>query len=88
MTAYSRPHADRRDWQNLRNMTPYLWEYRGRALLALSSLVLAKVANVGIPLVLKEIVDFMEQSAKSELFLPLSLLLAYGLLRLSSSLFN
>jgi ATP-binding cassette subfamily B protein len=88
MTAYSRPHVDRRDWQNLRSMTPYLWEYRGRALLALASLVLAKVANVGIPVVLKEIVDIMEQSAKSELFLPLSLLLAYGLLRLSSSLFN
>ncbi len=88
MTAYSRPHVDRRDWYNLRNMMPFLWEYRGRALLALGSLVLAKVANVGIPLVLKEIVDLMERSAGGELFLPLSLLLAYGLLRLSSSLFN
>ncbi len=88
MTAYTRPHADRRDWRNLRNMTPYLWEYRGRALLALGSLILAKVANVGIPVVLKEIVDIMERSAAGELFLPLSLLLAYGLLRLSSSLFN
>jgi ATP-binding cassette subfamily B protein len=69
-------------------MVPFLWEYRGRALIALGSLVLAKVANVGVPVVLKEIVDVMEQSAGRELVLPLALLLAYGLLKLCSSLFN
>ncbi len=88
MTTYHRPHRDRRDWKNLRGLAPFLWEYRGRALIALGSLVLAKVANVGIPVVLKEIVDVMEKSAGRELVLPLSLLLAYGLLRLCSSLFN
>jgi ATP-binding cassette subfamily B protein len=87
-TTYQRPHRDRRDWYNLRNMVPFLWEYRGRALIALGSLVLAKVANVGVPVVLKEIVDVMEQSAGRELVLPLALLLAYGLLKLCSSLFN
>ena len=48
-------HKNRRDWHNLKAMLPFLWEFRGRALFALSCLVAAKVANVGIPLVLKEI---------------------------------
>jgi ATP-binding cassette subfamily B protein len=69
-------------------LAPFLWEYRGRALIALGSLVLAKVANVGVPVILKEIVDVMEKSAGRELVLPLALLLAYGLLKLGSSLFN
>jgi ATP-binding cassette subfamily B protein len=69
-------------------MLPFLWEYRGRALLALACLVLAKVANVGIPLVLKEIVDTLDRSDQTLLVLPLFLLLGYGLLRLSSSMFN
>ncbi|MEJ2455681.1 MAG: ABC transporter ATP-binding protein/permease [Candidatus Thiodiazotropha sp.] len=81
-------HKDRRDFQNLRNMLPFLWEYRGRALFALSCLVLAKLANVGIPLLLKEIVDSLEKSEKTVLVLPLFLLLGYGALRLGSSLFN
>jgi ATP-binding cassette subfamily B protein len=88
MTTYDRPHRDRRDWYNLRSLAPFLWEYRGRALIALGSLVLAKVANVGVPVILKEIVDVMEKSAGRELVLPLALLLAYGLLKLGSSLFN
>ncbi|MET0088810.1 MAG: ABC transporter ATP-binding protein/permease [Candidatus Thiodiazotropha sp.] len=81
-------HADRRDLHNLRNMLPFLWDYRGRALFALGCLVLAKIANVGIPLVLKEIVDTLEKGDKTLLVLPLFLLLGYGILRLSSSLFN
>ncbi|MEW7994403.1 MAG: ABC transporter transmembrane domain-containing protein, partial [Candidatus Thiodiazotropha endolucinida] len=81
-------HKDRRDYHNLRNMLPFLWEYRGRALLALGCLVLAKLANVGIPLVLKEIVDALDKGDETLLVLPLFLLLGYGALRLSSSLFN
>ncbi|MES9949944.1 MAG: ABCB family ABC transporter ATP-binding protein/permease [Candidatus Thiodiazotropha sp.] len=81
-------HKDRRDYHNLRNMLPFLWEYRGRALLALGCLVLAKLANVGIPLVLKEIVDALDKGDKTLLVLPLFLLLGYGALRLGSSLFN
>ncbi|MCU7906170.1 MAG: ABC transporter ATP-binding protein/permease [Candidatus Thiodiazotropha sp. (ex Epidulcina cf. delphinae)] len=84
----SQVHKDRRDFHNLRNMLPFLWEYRGRALFALSCLVLAKLANVGIPLVLKEIVDGLERGDKALLVLPLFLLLGYGALRLSSTLFN
>jgi ATP-binding cassette subfamily B protein len=86
--AQTRVHTDRRDFQNLRNMLPFLWEYRGRAAFALACLVLAKVANVGIPMLLKQIVDGLEQSEKTMLTLPLFLLLGYGALRLSSSLFN
>ncbi len=71
---------------------PFLWEFRGRALFALACLVLSKVANVGVPIVLKEVVDYFEQvkddPAVMAAVLPLSLLLAYGALKLSSSLFN
>ena len=83
----SKPHKDRRDWHNLRAMLPFLWEYRGRALFALACLVLAKIANVGIPVLLKRIVDDLDQAEKL-MVVPVTLLLAYGLLRLGSSLFN
>ena len=86
--ATERVHKDRRDAHNLRAMLPYLWEFRGRALLALACLVSAKVANVGVPILLKEVVDTFEQAREQVLVLPVSLLLAYGLLKLSSSLFN
>ncbi len=86
--ATERVHKDRRDAHNLRAMLPYLWEFRGRALLALACLVLAKVANVGVPLVLKDIVDAFEPGQAQALILPVSLLLAYGLLKLSATLFN
>ena len=85
-------HKDRRDWHNLKGMLPFLWEFRGRALFALSCLVLSKVANVGVPLVLKEIVEHFERAkddpAMLAAVLPLSLLLAYGLLKLGAAMFN
>ncbi|MBU0501154.1 MAG: ABC transporter ATP-binding protein/permease [Gammaproteobacteria bacterium] len=82
------PHQDRRDWRNLKAMLPFLWEYRGRALFALGCLVVSKGANVGIPLVMKEIVDYLEKTGRAMLLMPVTLLLAYGLLRLGSTLFN
>ncbi|NNF96355.1 MAG: metal ABC transporter permease, partial [Halobacteria archaeon] len=69
-------------------MFPYIWEYRGRVLLALITLILAKVAIVGIPLVLKEIVDALDTAQGAVVALPIVLFLIYGALRLSSSLFN
>ena len=81
-------HRNRRDWHNLRSMLPFLWEFRGRALFALLCLVLAKVANVGVPLALKEIVDALESQPGRVLVLPVALLAGYGLLKLFSSLFN
>jgi ATP-binding cassette subfamily B protein len=76
------------DLKTLRALLPFLWNYRGRVVLALAFLVLAKVANVGVPLVLKEIVDRLESTQDVVLALPLAFLIAYGALRLASSLFN
>jgi ATP-binding cassette, subfamily B, heavy metal transporter len=81
-------HSDRRDWRNLREMLPYLSEFRGRALLALVCLVLAKVANVGVPLALKGVVDAFDGSRGQLFVLPMSMLAVYGALKLSASLFN
>lgn len=81
-------HTDRRDWHNLKSMLPFLWEFRGRAVFALSCLVASKVANVGVPVFLKKIVDSLDQAGGQMLVLPITLLLAYGALKLSASLFN
>ena len=83
----SKPHSDRKDIENLKRLFPFVWEFRGRVLIALLSLVLSKLAIVGMPLVLKEIVDSLD-TTKDVLVLPITLLLAYGALRLASSLFN
>ncbi|HPQ94350.1 MAG: ABC transporter ATP-binding protein/permease [Thiothrix sp.] len=88
MSRTARPHADRRDWHNLKSMLPYLFEFRGRVLFALLCLILSKVATVGVPVVLKQIVDTLEQRPEQVLVLPVMLLLAYGLLRLASAAFN
>ena len=90
--AEAQVHKDRRDWHNLKGMLPFLWEFRGRAVFALSCLVLSKVANVGVPIVLKEVVEHFERArddpAMLAAVLPVSLLLAYGLLKLGASMFN
>jgi ABC-type transport system involved in Fe-S cluster assembly fused permease/ATPase subunit len=74
--------------KTLRTLAPYLWKYRGRVVFALLFLVAAKMANVGIPLVLKHVVDHLDAAGSKALVLPLGLLVLYGVLRLSSSLFN
>jgi ATP-binding cassette subfamily B protein len=78
--------ARRNEWHTVARVLPYLWEYRGRVLLALVFLVTAKLANVGVPLVLKEIVDALD-TRQAAAVLPLALLAAYGALRLSNTLF-
>ena len=82
------PHQERRDSANLRALLPYLWEYRGRVLLALSCLVLAKIANIGVPLTLKQIVDRLDTHQQAVIVLPVTLLLAYGALKLGNALFS
>jgi ATP-binding cassette subfamily B protein len=79
-----RPPGD--EWKALRTLFPYLWEFRGRVLLAAACLILAKVANVGVPILMKEIVDALDRPP-ALLVVPAALLVAYGLLRLSSTLF-
>ncbi|MDS4029569.1 MAG: ABC transporter ATP-binding protein/permease [Candidatus Contendobacter sp.] len=82
------PRQERRDGANLRALLPYLWEYRGRVLLALGCLVLAKVANIGVPLTLKQIVDHLDAHQQTVVLLPVTLLLAYGALKLGNALFS
>lgn len=80
-------HNDRNDWANVKRIVYYLQAYRGRAIFALLCLIAAKLANIGVPLVLRDIVDSFDQTAQV-LILPVSLLLAYGALKLANSLFS
>ncbi len=80
--------GNRRDYQNLRQLLPYLSAYKGRALIALACLVLAKLATVAVPLLLKEIIDKFDGKEEQLLVLPVGLLIGYGVFRLLSSLFN
>ena len=83
--------AERSDWLTLQRLLPYLLEYKWRVAAALVFMVGAKVANVGVPVLLKELVDSMTLkpgSVQSMLVIPVGLLLAYGALRLSTSLFT
>ncbi len=84
------PAKGRNDWQTIKSLLPYLADFRGRIALALLLMGLAKMANIGVPLVLKEIVDALDAAGNTQtvLILPLFLLVAYGLLRLGTSLFN
>jgi ATP-binding cassette, subfamily B, heavy metal transporter len=84
------PPAPRSDWVTLKKLLPYVWEWRWRVLVALSFLVAAKLANVGVPLVLKQLVDALDLKPgdpRIALAVPVALLLAYGALRLSITLF-
>ncbi len=77
----------RADWQAIRSLLPYLLEFKWRVIIALSLLVLSKLANVSVPLVLKEIIDSLD-SSHAVLAVPVALVVAYGLLRLFSTLFG
>jgi ATP-binding cassette subfamily B protein len=81
----------RSDWRILGRLVPYVWEWRWRVLAVLVCLVAAKLANVGVPLVLKNLVDALTLhpgDPRSVLVVPVALLLAYGALRLSITLFT
>jgi len=83
--------AVRSDWATLRKLLPYLWRYRWRVTLALAFLIAAKLANIGVPLLLKELVDSLSirpGDTAALLVVPVGLLIAYGALRLSTSLFT
>ncbi|MBT8133482.1 MAG: ABC transporter ATP-binding protein/permease [Gammaproteobacteria bacterium] len=90
------PHGNRKDFENIKRLFPYIWDFKGRVFIALACLILSKVAIVGMPLVLKDIVDSldskqllaMDNLESASLSIPLVLLLAYGALRLMASLFN
>lgn len=78
-------------WATLKRLLPYLWEYKWRVLAALLFMVGAKLANVGVPLLLKQLVDALTLKPgdpAAVLVVPAALLLAYGALRFSTSLFT
>jgi ATP-binding cassette, subfamily B, heavy metal transporter len=85
------PTTPRSDWATLAKLLPYLWRYRWRVGAALLFLIGAKAANVSVPLLLKQLVDSLSikpGDTAALLVVPVGLLVAYGLLRLSTSLFT
>jgi len=78
------------DWQVIKSLIPYIRPFKVRVVVTLLCLIFAKVANLGVPIVLKQIVDALSISAteKALLVVPISLIIAYGLLRLSASFFG
>jgi len=86
-TRFEKPAAQRNDWQTIRALLPYLMEFKGRVALALVLLLLAKLANVSVPLALKEIVDALDRP-QAMLALPIMFVVGYGVLRLFSTLFG
>src|SRR5271169_2145936 len=75
------------EWRSVGVLLPYLLEFRWRVLLALTLLTAAKLANVGVPLVMKKIVDGLD-ARLAVVAVPVALLAAYGLLRFSTTLFG
>ncbi len=84
------PPTQRHDWQTVRTLLPYLLQWRGRILLALACLIGAKLANVAVPLIFKDIIDGFAPDSKVQalLLVPVALIAAYGVLRFSVSLFT
>jgi len=79
------------DWQTLSRLLPYLWQYKWRVVIALALMVGAKLANVSVPLLLKELVDAMSlkpNDPQAVLVVPVALLVGYGALRLLTSAFT
>jgi ABC-type transport system involved in Fe-S cluster assembly fused permease/ATPase subunit len=75
------------EWRVLRLLAPYVWEYRWRVAMALAFLVAAKLANVAVPLVMKEVVDGLDPRLQA-LAVPVALLALYGVLRFSTTFFQ
>jgi ATP-binding cassette subfamily B protein len=75
------------DWHAVRTLIPYLWRYKARVIAAVACLVAAKVGNVAVPVVMKHIVDSLDRGV-AMLVVPLALLVAYGALRLATSVFT
>ncbi|MBB55328.1 MAG: metal ABC transporter permease [Magnetovibrio sp.] len=89
----SAPTATRNDLNTIRAMLPYIWpegawSLRARVLIALVLLVLAKVANVSVPMLYKHAVDALNDTTAELLAVPIGVLLAYGVLRVLSEAFG
>lgn len=84
------PQHHKPDWKVIAGLWPYLAEFRGRVALSIAFLILAKLATVATPVALKYIVDYLDQGREGELLLwiPVVLVVAYGMLRFGSTLFG
>jgi ATP-binding cassette subfamily B protein len=81
--------AQRRDWDTLKSLLPYLWAWKWRVTFALACLVTAKLSNVAVPLIFKDIIDgFTLPREQALLLVPIGLLGAYGALRFSTAMFT
>ncbi|MFZ2542145.1 MAG: ABC transporter ATP-binding protein/permease [Gallionella sp.] len=87
MTSRLPNKTSRGDWKTIQSLIPYLLEFKGRVMLAMGLLVLSKLANVAVPLALKQIIDILD-NAIAVLVVPVFLIVGYGLLRLFSTLFG
>jgi len=84
-------NSHRSDWRVIKDLLPYLLEHRTRVIFAMLCLVAAKFANLGVPIVLKDLIDAMNikpGSLQSFLIVPAGLIVGYGALRLAASLFS
>ncbi|MES2126134.1 MAG: metal ABC transporter permease, partial [Pseudomonadota bacterium] len=94
MRRHSEPapaNSPRGDWATIQTLFPYLWVYKWRVLAAMGALIGAKLANVGVPVVLKSLIDQMSVKPNDPhalLVLPLAALVAYGVLRVSTTMFT
>uniref|UniRef100_UPI0040487931 ABCB family ABC transporter ATP-binding protein/permease n=1 Tax=Orrella sp. TaxID=1921583 RepID=UPI0040487931 len=86
----SPPNYHRSDWQVIKDLLPYLMAYKGRVALALIFMVAAKFANLGVPIILKDMIDTLDVSSVTQaaLVVPIGLVLGYGALRLMTGIFT
>jgi ATP-binding cassette subfamily B protein len=83
------PLAEPQAWQTIKSLLPYLMAWKGRVIFALLCLICAKLANVAVPMIFKDIIDGLGVPAEKALLLvPMGLIAAYGALRFSTSLFT
>ena len=85
------PSKQRSDRETVKRLLPYLWTYKWRVLAALTFMVGAKLANVSVPLLLKDLIDamsFKPNDPQAVLVVPVAMLVTYGVLRLSVSAFT
>jgi ATP-binding cassette subfamily B protein len=82
------PRTTVNQWRAAWSLFPYVWQYKYRVIAAFGLLLCAKVANVSVPLVLKEIVDHLEKPDALSLAVPLILIMLYGLLRFGNTAFT
>lgn len=84
------------NWLVIKQLLPYLKEFRWRIIFALSCMVAAKLATIALPFILKSIVDnltsqdstLIKPSFPAWVITPLALVFAYGFFRFINVIFG